>query len=108
MEVAFHVPRLQLRTQEALLQLADWLAELCLTPDIDCLPFTVLAFTHPNRKNRVRDCKMTHCEKIRLGGHRGRSKVCQHGLVWEVPEKNLANTSLTTGKNNWEASGSGM
>lgn len=57
MEVAFHVPRSQLRTQEALLGLADWLAELCLTPDIDCLPFTVLTFTHPDMKDRMRDGK---------------------------------------------------
>lgn len=57
MEVAFHVPRLQLRTQGALLSLADWLTELCLTPDIDCLPFIVITFTHLNIKNGMRESK---------------------------------------------------
>ena len=64
MEVAFHVPRLQLRTQEALLRLADWLTELCLTPDIDYLPFAVITFTHLNIKNGMKAAKMTHHEKV--------------------------------------------
>ena len=55
MEVTFHVPRLQLRTQGALLRLADWLTEVCLTPDID--GFAFYSHSHLNIKTEMRESK---------------------------------------------------